>query len=191
MGTTFNSSYATNLSGMVFGRLTVVSYAGARAHAMWDCKCECGKIRRVRGSKLTCKKVIECVPCSKSRGNAAGSVTRSKPDDAVAMRRAIGHYQVNARKKRRAFGLSTEQARLLLLSHCHYCGIPPSTLVKGKGKKSGILVSGIDRVDSSLGYEVGNVVLCCSTCNFAKREMSKEEFLSWVERVHQHQRTSQ
>ena len=36
--------------------------------------------------------------------------------------------------------------------------------------------SGIDRIDSGLGYVDGNMCSCCSTCNTAKGEQSAEDF---------------
>lgn len=41
----------------------------------------------------------------------------------------------------------------------------------------------IDRVDNEGHYTVDNVVPCCKHCNFAKRFMSLEDFVSWAERV--------
>lgn len=46
--------------------------------------------------------------------------------------------------------------------------------------------NGIDRVDSAQGYVLTNVVPCCKQCNRAKSDLSREEFLTWVERVHAH-----
>jgi hypothetical protein len=42
----------------------------------------------------------------------------------------------------------------------------------------------MDRVDNSLGYVIDNVVSCCEMCNLAKKDFSREEFESWVRRVH-------
>jgi hypothetical protein len=61
---------------------------------------------------------------------------------------------------------------VLLSGDCYYCGKAPA--------------NGIDRIDSSRKYEKGNVVSCCSTCNYGKREMSTDEFLSWIRRVYEH-----
>lgn len=187
----FDSSYATNLTGRVFGRLRVVSYAGARGHAMWDCTCECGRSRRTRGSKLVRGEVTECADCAKAGAAKTGAVTRSKPDDTMALRRVIGYYRGNARKKGRTFTLTEGESQQLLSAVCHYCGLPPSTLVRGKGKSSGIMVGGIDRLDNRVGYEIGNVVPCCNTCNYAKRDMTPAAFLEWVRRVYQHQQAGQ
>ena len=39
--------------------------------------------------------------------------------------------------------------------------------------------SGIDRVDSNIGYEINNVVSCCNICNRAKSNMKLDEFNEW------------
>ena len=43
--------------------------------------------------------------------------------------------------------------------------------------------SGVDRKNNSLGYLPSNVVACCTVCNHAKRDMTYEEFLSWIDRL--------
>lgn len=46
-----------NLSGRVFGRLTVVDYAG---NYKWNCKCSCGVSKEVRGGDLKAGKTKSC-----------------------------------------------------------------------------------------------------------------------------------
>ena len=36
---------------------------------------------------------------------------------------------------------------------------------------------GLDRIDSSIGYQVDNLVSCCSICNQMKSDRNKEEWL--------------
>ena len=50
---------------------------------------------------------------------------------------------------------------------CHYCN----------DEMDHISMTGyrIDRIDNSKGYEVGNVVPCCATCNMIKRELLTED----------------
>lgn len=49
---------------------------------------------------------------------------------------------------------------------CHYCGAQITT----KG-------GGLDRINNELGYETGNVVACCTMCNWARGGLlTHEEF---------------
>jgi hypothetical protein len=84
-------------------------------------------------------------------------------------------YEVNARKKGLIFELSEAAVARLIRSACHYCGVSASP------------TNGIDRIDSSAGYTVANVVTACSICNYAKRDLSPGDFLAWVERIHAYQ----
>ena len=51
-----------NLTGQVFGRLTVMDCAGVNAHgsALWKCKCECGTIKTIDGQHLRKGAIKSC-----------------------------------------------------------------------------------------------------------------------------------
>ena len=51
-----------DLTGQVFGKLTVVSLAGSsnRGRAMWLCRCECGNEKTVTGNNLTSGSTKSC-----------------------------------------------------------------------------------------------------------------------------------
>jgi hypothetical protein len=46
----------------------------------------------------------------------------------------------------------------------------------------------IDRIDSGLGYEIGNIVPCCKWCNIAKADKSVEEFKGHILKMFEHMR---
>lgn len=57
---------------------------------------------------------------------------------------------------------------------CHYCGIQETELGSMSIKSSiGLHVEslGIDRIDNSLDYQIGNIVLCCYACNKVKSNL--------------------
>ena len=68
--------------------------------------------------------------------------------------------------------LSMDQSALFYTQPCHYCGEPPN------GK-----LNGIDRQDSSVGYIIENCVPCCTTCNYAKQQLSPDEFVWHCKKV--------
>ena len=51
-----------DMSGQKFGRLTVLKYlySDKRHKAIWQCKCECGKIHNVRGDMLRNGRIQSC-----------------------------------------------------------------------------------------------------------------------------------
>lgn len=48
---------------------------------------------------------------------------------------------------------------------CYYCS-------------SDIKTVGVDRTNNEVGYTVRNVVPCCQACNYAKRTMTKAEYIA-------------
>lgn len=69
------------------------------------------------------------------------------------------------------FGITFEKFLTFWQKPCNYCGVE-------------ILTIGLDRVDSSKGYIIDNIVSCCKTCNFAKSDLSESEFMEYLMRVH-------
>lgn len=51
-------------------------------------------------------------------------------------------------------------------------------------------LNGIDRVDNTRGYEKGNVVPCCGTCNLLKGARTVDEFLAQIFAIAEFQKTA-
>jgi hypothetical protein len=49
-----------NLTGQVFGRLTVMGYAGSSDGAVWFCKCSCGQEKKIKGCWLWAGSIKSC-----------------------------------------------------------------------------------------------------------------------------------
>jgi hypothetical protein len=79
-------------------------------------------------------------------------------------------YKSHAKRLGRAFNLSEIEFMTFWNRNCYYCGDPVNGI-------------GIDRVDSSLGYFLGNAVSCCKNCNFGKRLLTKDEFINLCKKV--------
>lgn len=175
-----------DLTGSVFGRLTVLGLdaerRGARRQLYWTCRCECGRVKPIVTHNLVAGVSTSC-GCSRYRRNRPG---------AAGMRALMVRYRCEAKRAGRPFLLTEEQFEALIAAPCSYCGAPPSRTTylparSSEARDHGARVyNGIDRVDSSRGYETDNVVPCCRTCNVAKLDAGRDEFLAWVERVYRH-----
>jgi hypothetical protein len=75
-----------------------------------------------------------------------------------------------ARQRNLSWSLTLEDLSQFWQQPCTYCGVALETV-------------GLDRVDSRLGYEMGNVVACCSMCNTMKHEYSLESWLAQMQRI--------
>jgi len=139
------------------------------------CRCECGRDRLVRSDRLRRGEVIACATCARAESAKRGGLARRLPVDVALTRNIRGVYEINAARKGLPFHLDESQVGALIRAACAYCGLEAAP------------TNGIDRLDSELGYVLSNVVTACSTCNYAKREMSPSAFLAWAERIHAHQ----
>lgn len=92
------------------------------------------------------------------------SVNRQNPE------RQYKQFLKNAARRGLEFLLTLEYFGEYWGKPCCYCGSKIDTI-------------GLDRVDNSLGYIVGNVVPCCYYCNWIKRDKTRLEFLEHCSRI--------
>jgi hypothetical protein len=171
-----------DLTGQVFGRLTVVSLVevtrGARRNAVWLCKCACGEQVHVPAPNLIYQHTTSCGCWAREQ--------KTLPAGMAVFRLMLRNYKHSAKRKGRAFTLTTDECSMLFGGNCHYCGTPPDTAYGGKAVErynGHFFANGIDRVDSSVGYIASNCVSCCKICNRAKHSMTVVGFEAWLNRV--------
>ena len=160
-------------SGTRFGKLTVLSLTDLRRdHArVYLCECDCGTVMHAVGKLLRRGAVKSCGCLVDKTESNRRSVFRS--------------YKARAKKYGRAFTLSREHFYELLSGDCFYCGTGPSNRSTYYDADKPFEYNGVDRIDSSKGYEDGNVVPCCKRCNFMKSDMSTDEFLTRVKTIYE------
>ena len=173
--------------GKTFGRLSVLSYShsvkysSGYSRAIWNCQCSCGNLVKVRSDNLTRGRTKSC-GCLLEEYNKSPREYRT-PEGQTSFIKLYSNYKHSAKKRRIEFALSKDEFKSLISQDCTYCGSPPSSFYLMRGSNGGILYNGIDRVKSSLGYTLDNVVPCCGMCNRAKIDMDVEEFMLWINRL--------
>ncbi len=170
-----------DLTGQKFGKLTAVKFTGSNKYGyQWLCECECGNSKIVSIARLHSGRTTDC-------GCRPGGLEKG----VSAFRRIYYRYISGAKKRGLEFLITEAQFRELTKRNCHYCGCKPAQ-VNGEDRVNSrshgaYIYNGIDRVDSNKGYAVDNCVPCCGTCNYMKRALSKDEFLSHINRIVGHQ----
>lgn len=100
-------------------------------------------------------------------------------------------YKSIDKKINRDFDISFEDFFKLTQMNCFYCGSIPkkeaslkqTKCSENRIKNSYIRYNGLDRVNSSIGHVIGNVVPCCYTCNWMKSNKSYDFFIQWIEKI--------
>lgn len=89
------------------------------------------------------------------------------------------NYQRNAKTKDRNFDISEDEFVEISKLPCVYCGEYSDTY-------NGEPFSGVDRVDSNLGYSIDNCVPCCTTCNRMKLDLDVNDWIGKMKQIINH-----
>ncbi len=176
-----------DLTGKRFTRLTVISRAEGNkyGHTRWLCKCDCGNevialaMDLKRGGRPSCG-------CLKSEKISA---LRKLAPGVAGLNNMFAQYRKGAEQRGLAFNLTAVEFAELIDKNCHYCGVGPMLKAFGENRMSqrncngNFTYTGIDRKDSAQGYHIDNCVTCCKTCNFAKNDMTYDEFIAYLDRL--------
>jgi len=93
-------------------------------------------------------------------------------------------YKYRARRKNLEFDLAPDIFQYLIEHTCYYCGVKPSSVYNFEKSDNQLIYNGLDRIDHTKGYTIPNVYPCCSDCNFAKKDLTEEEFLGWINKLY-------
>jgi hypothetical protein len=144
----------------------------------FECKCPCGRLFKSGLANLTRQKSCGCA--------------RKLEDGVAAFRHVYNGYARSASDRGHEWCISIDEFRAITQMNCTYCGVKPSTLGGLKNDRkvpsTGLYVyNGLDRVDTSAGYTMQNIVPCCWFCNRAKNSMSSAEWIEWSNRFSEFQ----
>lgn len=143
--------------------------------AWWLCRCDCGKEVFVRARELLSGHVKSC-GCYRRKFN-------KKIPGESAFNNLYNKYKCSANYRNLEFNLSKKEFISLTKQKCHYCNIEPKQNIETPYKNGSYIFNGIDRLDNSRGYTLDNCVPCCGICNKAKRDLSYNEFVNWIDRL--------
>lgn len=172
-----NHSKFEDLSGKIFGNLTVIKPIGKDRNRaiIYNCKCICERTFNTISNKLRIGQHKSC-GCIRDWSSRLGKIPPNKilVDKQCCINRVYSGYKCSCKFKERDFLLTKEDFEKLMFSNCYYCNKPPSNSFNRSGSE--LFYNGIDRINSKVGYTIENTVTCCKTCNFMKGPLEFEEF---------------
>lgn len=172
--------------GTVITWLTVGDRFVKNGRNYYKCMCKCGTECEYQQGSLRSKRAVSC-GCKKRK---------SPTEDAWGF--YIREYARGAKDRGLEWNLTLEQVQEIAIKNCTYCNAPPAKRETAarhyvrafKGRETYnkdfrdskiINVNGLDRIDSSKGYEVGNVNPCCRTCNRGKSDLGLSEWIQYLD----------
>jgi hypothetical protein len=178
-----------DLVGQTFNQLTVIQRASSnrQGNSTWLCKCSCGQTKVLSGDHLTRKKFPV-----KSCGCLAKSRKGENHPQWKGYKEISGDWWYNHVERERKQNVRTKVPVSITIEYAY-------ALYELQNKKcalSGINLTisnshpyntaSLDRIDSSKGYEEGNVQWVHKTINFMKRTYSQEYFIEMCKLVAKH-----
>ena len=176
-------------NGDKFGRLVVIRKDGVHTkpcgttQSKYLCRCECGNTVSVLMQNLKNGNTKSCGCLVKELKEQT-----ILPDHRGVKNQIILQYKRHAKDRGLCWELDYETVSNIISSPCFYCGAEKSNRKITKNCREGYEYNGIDRIDSSKGYVLNNVVPCCKTCNRAKLDMSQKDFILWLQKAASHTR---
>lgn len=123
------------------------------------------------------------------RSTRVGIAPSNKLDDRTrTITGTFQNYRSSAESRGFEFGLTQDDVENMIFQDCYYCGSAPTrqrVLGQGKWTRLSIPANGIDRIDSSKGYTIDNILPCCTDCNYLKVDRSNEEFLEKIKLIYE------
>ena len=192
----YSAMRVLDIQGRRYGHLEALyrveshrTYGGNKV-TYWRVRCDCGSEKDIGLANLLCGRVKTCAGSTcpyrailvrELRGVLRGRKRGWSPD--AGFRHAAGFYRLKAKHKGHAFLLSDPTLKELFESPCFYCGTAPSNTARRDSSYGVYLYSGIDRIDSKRGYELGNVRSCCWVCNRMKHVLTDAEFMAHIKQI--------
>ena len=107
-------------------------------------------------------------------GNIINLISNNRKDEFTSFR----YYLRNAKKRFKNFNLTLEYLKEIWEQQngiCPYTGIKLQLATYTKNHNNPIYTASLDRIDSSKGYEIGNVQFISTAIHYMKNTMSHED----------------
>jgi hypothetical protein len=147
-------------------------------------ECLCGYTGERRKDFVLSGRSTECKSCSakhttKNTFQKNSFFNKNHKGIGILSRTKFGTYKFGAKKRDIEFNISIEDAYSVWTGKCALSGV-----ILDKTTLS------LDRIDSSLGYIVGNIQWVHKDINYMKQELSDSTFIKWCSLVHANQQPS-
>lgn len=173
------------LEGLKFNGLTVIRRAGAnrQGSVTWECLCDCGNITVLSSDHLTrTKSPVKSCGCKNYRSGkdhhqwgGVGDISGNWWYNHVLRERKQNE------RTRVPVTITKEYAWNLLIEQNHKCNL--SGIEIQVSNTPIYNTASIDRIDSSKGYEEGNIQWVHKNINFMKRTYSQDYFIDMCKKV--------
>lgn len=182
---TYNKNYKYIEEGTKFWKLTFLEEIKERKNKkiQWLVRCECGNQKVVLKPDVLSGKTKTC-GCGMNQG-----YKKEEDRENIVAKTLFSEYRKSARVRGYEFNISFDKFKeLIISSKCYYCGSNESRQRKDESTNFVLSYMGIDRLMNDIGYVDNNIVPCCSTCNYMKKDMDVDVFLNLIKIIYKNRK---
>ncbi len=175
-------SNSVNLIGQKFGKLTVLTSVKKFGHTRqigWECICDCGNKTTLVGYSLRSGKTKSC-GCLKRRYKKENPCFNGYNDISGLF---FAHIKHGAKLRKLKFCITLQEIWDLFIQQNKSCALTGLPL---RFQSSGLKTDGtasLDRIDSSKGYELGNIQWVHKDINKMKQDFPQDKFVEYCKLV--------
>lgn len=165
-----------DITGQVFGKLTVLEKVPGKGWSVWWCLCECGQKTKVKSNELINKGQTQCRLCrnklvSERQWKGFGEISGEYWNSIIR----------HAKHRKKEFCLKIEYGWDLFLKQDRKCAISglPIYFIRSRYSAGKGGTASLDRIDSSIGYVEGNVQWVHKDINKMKWNFTQEKFINY------------
>lgn len=179
------------LLGARFGKLSAVRGVppDKNRKTMWECVCDCGKTKIIRGQDLIRGKVKSCGCIYKisTRENIKKAYEASAKSRFCGFGELTGTYlsivKRSAMTRQLEYLVTPQFLWELFLKQGKKCALSGLPIVFGKRRSGKKQTASLDRIDSNLGYTIDNVQWVHRDLNNMKQALNEVEFVKYCQLV--------
>lgn len=163
-----------NLIGMTFSNFLVVERDLSKFKTIYKCLCSCNNITYVDGRDLSSGHTKSC---GHLRKNKFTDLTGLRFERLIVLNREPDIIKKDLHKT--AWKCQCDCGEIVIIS---------SNQLKTGNNSIIFKYSGLDRVDNLSNHNKNNIVPAYKFCNYAKSDLSLEEFQIWIKRITEYQK---
>lgn len=173
----------TNFIGKKFGIFKVIDMKNLK----YIIKCKCGNIKSISDSQLLSKKTKNCMNCikiPKKLKNGYSLIHKCKWFENIPAR-YYNNIKTRAKNKNKIFTVSIRDLNEQFKKQNGRCRFSNQPLFfrKQKGQQQN---ASLDRIDSTKGYEAGNIQWVTKQINSMKWNLSDNDFINLCKQISNH-----
>jgi hypothetical protein len=144
------------------------------------CECKCGEVKKVLATEIENEKSKRCTKCSGIKTGREKKLRNGYEEITLTF---FNRIKISAERRSIDFDLSMEYLWELYLNQNKKCALSGIDITFGNGINCNTITCSLDRIDSCVGYEEGNVQWVHKDINKMKWKFEEDKFIEYCNKV--------